>query len=333
MNSAHDVPAYHGGDLQNAEALFGRPSAGWLDLSTGVNPESYPNTAVDDTSWQRLPQQQSMEALMAAARRYYRVPDTTEITVAPGSQSVLQHLPTLFEACRVAVIGPCYAEHEKTWSACGHVVETVEKIADTDGADIVVVVNPNNPDGRTFSASTLLDLARRQTQRNGLLVIDEAFADVDPDVSLIPELSDESALVIRSFGKFFGLPGLRLGFAVSKNRIVSQLERRLGPWPVSGAALEIGARALSDNTWIDAVRARLATRCNALDQVLRAADLNIIGGTALFRLIESDNAPRVFEQLGRAGIFVRMFPERPSWLRIAVPGSDNDLRRLENALR
>ncbi len=323
---------YHGGDLQDAEARFGRPDAGWLDLSTGINANAYQNTNVSESSLTQLPQNAALDTLLAAARHYYRVGESSAIAAAPGSQSVLQLLPSLLDQTDVAVIGPTYAEHAKTWSDSGHNVSIAEDIADTNSANVVALVNPNNPDGRIFGLPVLLDLARSLTARQGLLVIDEAFADTDPATSILPELRRESVLVIRSFGKFFGLPGLRLGFAAGASDLVEKLQHRLGPWSVPGPTIEIGTRALHDHAWTEGTRRALAVRCDALLRILKTAGLQSIGGTTLFQLVEDVRAPDIFTALGKAGIFVRRFPENSHWLRFGVPCSDADLERLQRAL-
>lgn len=332
MKAPMPQPAYHGGNLQDADALFGKPSDGWLDLSTGINGEPYPDIAVTASSLHCLPQQSSLDALLGAARRYYRVPASVAITAAPGSQSIIQVLPSLIPACRVAIVGQTYAEHRKTWTDYGHQVSIVQNLADARTANVTVVVNPNNPDGHLFRASALINHARTQTMKSDLLIVDEAFTDTVQEESIVPLLQNESALAIRSFGKFFGLAGLRLGFAIGAPDIVAALEHRLGPWAVAGPALEIGNRALRDDAWISTAHQQLTVRCKAVDQVLLDAGLSVTGGTLLFRFIVNDNASKLFERLGRAGIFTRVFSEQPTWLRIGVPASDADLRRLQKAL-
>lgn len=332
MNATIPQPAYHGGNLQDADSLFGKPPAGWLDLSTGINGKAYPNTEVTASSLQSLPQQSSLDALLDVARQYYRVPENIAATAAPGSQSIIQILPSLIPACSVAIVGKTYAEHSKTWTDHGHQVSIVQNLADARTANVTVAVNPNNPDGRLFHASALIDYARAQAAKSDLLVVDEAFTDTVPEESIVPLLRNENALAIRSFGKFFGLPGLRLGFAIGAPDIVAALEHRLGPWAVTGPALEIGNRALRDDAWIKTARKQLTARCEAVDQVLLDAGLSVTGGTPLFRFIVNDNASEFFERLGRAGIFTRVFSDQPTWLRIGVPASDAELRRLQKAL-
>lgn len=330
MDWFDETPAYHGGDLREAEALFGVPDAGWLDLSTGINPTAYPDTHVSPEAWHRLPQPTAQNLLLQAARSYYGVPQDAAIVAGPGSQALLQHLPALFTPGGVAVIGPTYAEHSRLWSASGHDVTTVDDLSKAKAGDIAVLVNPNNPDGRTVDPARLVAVDGEPRRR--LLVVDEAFADTNPANSVVPRLGADPILALRSFGKFFGLPGLRLGFAIGPPGIVARLKDHLGPWAVSGAALEIGARALGDKTWIADTRSRLAERADALDRVLAAAHLKIVGGTSLFRLVEDSHAPEIFPRLGESGIFVRRFPQRPCWLRFGVPGTADDLQRLADAL-
>ena len=140
-------------------------------------------------------------------------------------------------------------------------------------------------------------------------------------------------VVLRSFGKFFGLAGLRLSFAVAAPSLAALLRAGLGPWPVSGAALTVGAAALADHAWMEATRAALARSAERLDLLLAGAGLEKIGGTSLFSLIETPEAAKLFDRLGRNGILVRRFPERPDRLRFGLPGPESDWRRLEDALR
>ena len=324
--------AYHGGNLQEAETRFGRPNEGWLDLSTGINATPYPHTTLSEAAWQRLPQAAAEEALLEAARRYYKVPENTEIVATPGSQSLLQLLPSLLPNRKVAILGPTYEEHEKLWTTTARRIWTISAFAEAEGADTVVLVNPNNPDGRTIAPADLLDLARTLPKPDGLLVVDEAFADLHASCSVLPHMKGAPILSIRSFGKFFGLPGLRLGFAVGAAPIIVALRERLGPWAVSGPALEIGARALADTAWIERTHDALMARAKALDNILSHTGLTVIGGTALFRLVQSETVPDLFKRLGAAGIFVRQFHDRKDLLRFGVPGTQEDMARLQRAL-
>jgi cobalamin biosynthetic protein CobC len=88
---------------------------------------------------------------------------------------------------------------------------------------------------------------------------------------------------------------------------------------------------LADRAWIEETRQRLAAGIARLDKILAAANLHIIGGTTLFRLVRS-HASALFGHLGRTGIFVRKFPENPSWLRFGQPAAEEDWQRLQLAM-
>jgi cobalamin biosynthetic protein CobC len=196
-----------------------------------------------------------------------------------------------------------------------------------------VLVNPNNPDGRVIAKSALLDLADRLNRRDGLLVIDEAFADLMPaEASLTDATERPNIVVLRSFGKFFGLAGLRLGFALAAPRLARRLQAQLGPWAVSGPAVEIGATALADTAWQDAMRVRLAEAAQRLDALLTGTGLTLVGGTSLYRLTQRADADALFDHLGRAGIVVRRFAKDAIRLRWGLPKDEAQWQRLMAAL-
>ncbi len=324
---------YHGGDPKFAEAEFGRPDGGWLDLSTGINPFAYPVESMSLDGLCQLPTSTELEALLTAARDYYRLPVDARLIAAPGSQAVLQLLPYMRPPARVHVLAPTYEEYAHIWRTAGHEVREVTDWIALGAGEVAVICQPNNPDGRSLASADILELADRMADRNGLLVIDEAFADLDPGLSMLFAAGRPGLLILRSFGKFFGLAGLRLGFAAGQAEIIGDLGERLGPWAISSLAAEIGQRALSDEDWIAAMRARLAKAREELDNILIEAGLRIIGGTDLFRLVEDDQAQMLYAHLAKAGILVRPFPRFRGWLRIGLMGSVRDLARLRVALK
>ena len=291
--TADTAPLAHGGNLAQAEARFGRPAAGWLDLSTGINPDPYPLPALEDHHWRRLPEAAETAELARLAGVYFGVPAAARVVPTPGTQAAIQALPRLRPPGHVAVVSPTYGEHAHCWRQAGHRVREVAADAVPGDADVVVVVNPNNPDGAVADPADLQDLARGQAARGGWLVVDEAFADTVPEASVAGAADRDGLIVLRSFGKFFGLAGLRLGFAVSAPGPAQHLSAALGPWAVSGPAVAVGRRAYADSGWIDATRRRLTDRRRALDRVLAASGLEVVGGTDLFRLLRRSEERRV----------------------------------------
>lgn len=327
--------ADHGGALERAERRFGRPARPWIDLSTGINPWHYPLPALPSESWTRLPGRDALDALLAAAAACYGVRDTRSVVAAPGSQALIQCLPGLLPRGRVAVLGPTYAEHARCWRLAGHEVREIAALPDADAApghEVVVVVNPNNPDGRRADPTLLRRLAAAQAAAGGLLVVDEAFADTDPAISMAGSAGMPGLCVLRSFGKFYGLAGLRLGFALAPSGLVGRIEDDLGPWAVPGPALSIGRAALEDRAWAEAMRADLARAAARLDTLLAARGLEVVGGTSLYRLVRDRRAGDLYEALARQGILARPFDAHPDWLRLGLPADAQAEDRLAEAL-
>ncbi|MBG0796973.1 threonine-phosphate decarboxylase [Methylocystis sp. L43] len=322
----------HGGRLDAARRLYPDAPQPWLDLSTGVNPRAYPLPPLADEAFTRLPDDDAFAALDSAARRAYGAPSGVEIVAGGGAQAFIQMLPRVFPAKRVAILGFTYAEHAACWAAMGAQVDTVETLDALANADVGVIVNPNNPDGRVVGPQDILSAATQMSQRGCLLIVDESFVDFTPERSVVRFAHNDGLVVLRSFGKAYGLPGLRLGFALCSRARGAKLRAALGPWAVSGPALSIGARALSDDAWrANAARASAGDAAR-LDALLTQAGFHIVGGTTLFRLAASPQASRWFAHLAARGILTRAFAERPDWLRFGLPPNESAWARLAAAL-
>ncbi|MBR0698176.1 threonine-phosphate decarboxylase CobD [Bradyrhizobium lablabi] len=324
----------HGGDLTEAIARNGGDPSDWLDLSTGINPWPWDGLKeLPANVWCRLPSLADQEAAMFAARKAYAVPRNACVAAAAGTQTLIQWIPHLAPPGPVAILAPTYAEHETAWRRAGRETIAVSNIADVPAhARNVVVVNPNNPDGRIIGSHSLEQLAARLDSRGGWLIVDEAFADVDPAISVVGMSDERPAVILRSFGKFYGLAGVRLGFAVGRRDIVERIAASVGPWPVSGPALHIGTAALRDEQWAADTRAKLVRKAQDLDRVLVAAGLRIVGGTSLFRLAACSDAVALHAQLARRHVWCRRFDWSGEYLRFGLASNDG-LDRLATALR
>ena len=319
----------HGGNLDAAMARFGGAGGDWIDLSTGINPRPYPVPDIPPQAWTALPTEADMAGLREAAARAYDA--ACAIAPVAGAQAAIQMIPALMPPGEARVLGPTYNEYAASLRAGGWAVREVTRADDLAGADLAVVVNPNNPDGQRHAPDAILSLA----EEVGLLVVDESFTDTTPELSVIPHLTSESDRVValRSFGKFYGLAGLRLGFAVGGARHIARLREMAGPWPVSGPAITIGCAALDDAGWREETRARLTADAARLDQLAEAAGWGVVGGTPLFRLYETGDAAAAQARLGRTRIWSRTFAYSRGWVRLGLPGSENEWTRLEAALR
>jgi cobalamin biosynthetic protein CobC len=305
----------------------------FIDLSTGINPHAYPIPQVAPDAFARLPEPAAIERLAAIAAHAFGATSADQVVAAPGTQIMLTQIASLVPPGRAVLLGPTYAEHARAAALAGHVVAEVSEPADLKDASLAIVVNPNNPDGRIVDKGALLALGGVLAQRGGLLMLDEAFMDAAPrEASLCPHVAMGNIVVLRSFSKFFGLAGLRLGFAMAAPALAGQLRARLGPWAVSGPAIAIGEVALADAAWAQATRTRLAADAARLEEMLIHAGFDIVGGTPLFRLVQTAIARECFDRLGRAGILVRRFAEHPRWLRFGLPGDEDAWQRLRGGL-
>ncbi len=316
----------HGGNLDWAVSQYGGTREGWIDLSTGINRQPYPVPAITPEAWAALPTASATARLIAAARAAYR----TQGAVLPlaGAQAAIQLIPLLAKPGKAKIMSPTYNEHEAALRALGWVVEAAASAEETAGADLAVIVNPNNPDGRYHDPQSLLALLPKV----GRLVVDESFGDPYPELSLAPEAGRPGLVVLRSFGKFYGLAGMRLGFALGCEADIAVLSQLAGPWPACGPALEIGALALADTAWAKASTRRLMSEIARMDALAAGAGWKMAGGTCLFRLYETRDAAAAQAQLARHHIWSRIFPYSAHWLRLGMPGNEPEWDRLATAL-
>jgi cobalamin biosynthesis protein CobC len=323
--------AYHGGALDVARLLAPTAPGPWVDLSTGISPYAYPLPDLPHAAWTRLPEAAALAGLeRSAAERYGARPEC--VVAGPGSQALVHTLARMAPKGEAMALAPTYSGHAEAFAAAGLRLQSGTSIEALADCAVGVVVNPNNPDGRVTRAAELLGLAERIGARGGWLIVDEAFADLDPTQSLAPRLPDAGVIVLRSFGKTYGLAGLRLGFAIASPVMAPRLRAALGPWPVSGPAIAIGAKALADSDWLRQTSARLRKGAARLDSLLEQNGWILIGGTSLFRLARKPDARAVFHRLLEAGILTRLLPNEPDRIRFGLPGAETEWRRLAAAL-
>ncbi len=332
---AAQTPMAHAPDHELDRLLASYPDAPrpLIDLATAANPWPYP-VDVPVAARNRPPLGADTEAARAALATYLAVDDPACLALTPGVDAAIAALPRLFAPTRVAVLTPGYAGHTPAWRAAGHDVAELSgpEAADTD-APVLVVTNPGDRDGTVLQPETLRDLARACRGRGGLLVVDEAFADLAPEISLAAEAPGLGAVVLRSLSKGFGLPGVRAGAAVAPPDLAGRLAADMGPWCVSGPALVAMVQACGDPTWMAGMRGHLDAAARALDDSLRGLGVSVVGGIGLYRLIDTPMAVHVQATLARHGIAVRAFAGEPRRLRLGIPGDDTARERLLTALR
>ncbi|WP_170309613.1 threonine-phosphate decarboxylase CobD [Litorilituus lipolyticus] len=333
----------HGGQRLRIAKQFNIDEGHWLDLSTGIAPYSYPIPEIPQRIYQELPQAQ--DNLNRAAQHYY---NATNVLATHGSQTIIKLLPQLWcelfpASTRVYVPEQGYKEHALAWQSAGfslrYYQEELPPLSDIEAHDVLVIINPNNPTGKLYQRSQLERYQSKMVAMNGLLVLDEAFMDViTPSQSMTTTISNyKHTIVLRSFGKFFGLAGIRIGFLLAQRYWINLIHEKLGPWQVNGPAQYIAEKALADKSWQQTQQSRLQQlsqqlNITLLDNLPSNGVINITG-TALFQTVYFNNAIDVesyYVQLCQQAIYVRLTDDNKA-LRFGL-AKPEQLERLAHAL-
>ena len=331
----------HGGNLLQMAARDQSDVRDWIDLSTGVSPFTYPLGAIPEAVWNQLPQ--AHDGLETAAKNYYQA--ASEPVAVAGSQAAIMALPSLL--CQV--LGQCgtialprvgYKEHEHAWRSFRYNDQQWSILLYDDlpsgeqivQSDVVLVINPNNPNGNSYSRKHLLTLHAELAAHNGTLIVDEAFGDMTPESLLLNQSEQlENLIVLRSVGKFFGLAGARVGFVFAEQKIVNLLEEHIGPWGVSGPSRWVLKQALVDRQWQQSNRERIKLASVRLEQLLKTYLPLKTVGTDLFKTVYIDNAPLFHQCLCKELILTRLCDEKDA-IRFGLPANEAQWKKLELAL-
>jgi cobalamin biosynthetic protein CobC len=324
----------HGGDIQAASKFFGIPQAQWIDLSTGINPHGYPVPAIPQRFFSQLPCD-DYPPLLKAAREYYQV---ATLLPGAGSQVFIETIPRLLtQPCRVAIPDIGYQEHRHSWLAYGHHVveydgfkpQRLGALIESGEIDCAVVISPNNPTAATVDISTLDHWRQQLLQGNGLLIVDEAFTDCEGGNSSLQLADHKGLVVLRSLGKFFGLAGLRVGFALGDSERLQQLKLYRSLWSVSGVSQFVAACALADKTWQQQARQQIVANRDSFYQLLTTYfPAQQLRQSSLFvsLLLNQEQAVALYMGLAKRGILLRYCPlknSRQALLRFGLPTVGN----------
>lgn len=323
-----DAFAVHGGRIDRARAAFPMVST-WTDLSTGIAPWRYP-VAPDPGAWAGLPDPSAVAALEALAANAFGA-DAARVTAVPGTDLALRLLGAILPG-RAGWVAPGYSGHRIMWSVDRAIpLAQGDWSAASDHLDAIVLARPNNPDGWRADRASLAVAADRLSARGGYLIVDEAFADATPG-DTVAGCDWPGLIVLRSFGKFFGLAGLRLGFVIAPPDVQQRLCALIGDWPLPAPALAAGCAAYADSRWQAEQRARLIAGSQRMRTVLAAHDMKICGQTPFFTLVDCSPRDALFVHLARHGVLTRPFGAHQGWLRLGLPDNEAGWTRLAQAL-
>lgn len=319
--------AEHGGNLDEAAKAYGFASHQMTDLSTGISPTAYEMGLPSSSAYQALPLDSALSALYDAARCAYDMPDDAAICAGAGSQALLGALPYMMRAqiAKKSVVWcpePTYNEHRYRWERAGfEVTGAADCPAD---AKVIILGQPNNPTGRIWHKDEIATYLEKMRRCGGLLVLDEAFVDAMPEHSSIGLAGDAPLVILRSVGKFYGLAGLRVGFAVGESGMIAKLADEIGPWPVSQPALLVATKALRDSKWQEAHRANLRQKSDIMAMALAQAGFDIITAMPLFVTISHPRMAEFHHHLAQHGYWSRIYRNDPSMMRLGLLPDGHD---------
>ena len=304
----------HGGDIDNAIKKYGGNKDSWIDLSTGINPHYYPYTIINAHQLKNLPCKNDIDNLNKLAKKYFQT--SANVTAVSGAQAGINILPFLLPNKTVSILSPTYNEYQNVFSNNLTKISNVENLSELKNSQIAIVCNPNNPDGKLYSNEDLLEISKNVEY----LIIDESYIDQYPEKSLSKKIDDQSnIIIIRSFGKFFGLAGIRLGFLISNKELNKKIEFLIGTWPISNIAINIANKALKDDIWIMNTISFLKEGSYFLDCLASEVSWKVVGGTNLYRLYETPNAEHAQYKLANFRIWSRRFIYSKKWIRLGIP--------------
>jgi threonine-phosphate decarboxylase len=289
-----------------------------LDFSQNINPLGPPPQALDAARRAlfeesgRYPDLEYRE-LRDGLAGYLEVPPENVVPTNGGAEALFLAAGAA-RAGDALILEPTFSEYAAAARASGR--EVVRRLVrrpedgfrldhaalgDLRGISVVFLCNPNNPTGESLDPAEVLGIADRVREAGALLVVDEAFADFAPGIS-VGGMVGESLWVARSFTKFFAIPGLRLGCLICDD---AELVKRLQPsWPVNAVAAAAGIAAVDDAGFSTASVAEV-TRLR--DDLYFALD-NLPGlqpypGAANFLMVRGPEA--LAGRLARRGLLVR----------------------------
>jgi cobalamin biosynthetic protein CobC len=327
----------HGGQLEKIKRAYPNQILPWIDLSTGISPYAYTvsDNNIRTIDLKGLPQDHNF--LTQAACEYY---GTKQLSVIPGSMWAIQMLPVIRKLTAndqrpVLIPKQGFNEHQKAWAGQGYNIETYDRLPTHDQlnrAQACIVINPNNPKGSLIEMAELTAILNILSASNAWLIVDEAFIDTYHNLkySMASQANKEGLIVLRSFGKFFGLAGLRLGAILANKEIQTQVSLMLNNWSLSNVAQAIGQKAWLDKAWQVEVKGKLITSGERLQTLFSKLNYKTVG-TVFFQTLYMANAKEFYQYLLSKGIYTRLL-DKQEGLRFGLPNSEPQWERLESVI-
>lgn len=290
-------------------------------------------------------------SVIRALSKKYRMPEG-RFVVGNGSTQILHLIPQALKLKSALLVVPAFSECERALRLAGcrirfftlkpeemFALDTQALLREAHSVGAVFLANPASPAGQCISRERMVSLARNLSARGVLFILDEAFVDFCPQASLLSETQRrEGLIVLRSLTKFWGLAGLRIGYAVSSQKIIRRLRWVLPPWSVSGPAQAAARRVLEDGAQFFIYQKEIAAERQFLRQeISRIQGCAVYPSAANFILMRVPvSSGELQRKLLQRGILIRDASDfrglGKNFIRVSVR-SRKDNRCLIRALR
>jgi threonine-phosphate decarboxylase len=358
MEAQVSVPYLHGGDIERAAQQAGVPAERVLDFSSNINPMGLPRRAAERLardaqephSWLRYPDPESGE-LRSALSRYAAVAPEC-IVIGAGADLLIHAAVRAFAPRRCVIPIPAFSEYERAWQAFG--CETVsfplnaefrlqrDAFQGLHAGDLLILNNPHNPSGACVTQTEMLEHLASARALGATVLVDEAFIDYVPEAAITRHAVTTAGVIsIRSLTKFFGCPGLRVGYAVAAPDTAHKITAQLPPWPVTTLAANAVAEALADTDFPAHAREQNRRARENFSMALSALGCQVLPGAAnflLFRVPAGVTSSQIHRALLRErAILVRECDsftglEPGRYLRVAVRREDENQRLVDGLI-
>lgn len=307
--------SFHGGDIYNYKE-------GILDFSSNINPLGVPDSfrrllteRLDEFT--RYPDVEYREVRNKIAA-YLGINDPECIVPGNGAVELIYKLVAASGGKRVISLRPTFSEYARAAKAAG--IEYVDMEPDSllmgiRPGDLVILCNPNNPTGKLIRKAEMLELAAAISGMGCRLVIDEAFmefTDSYPNDSMIDCLDQfDNLTIIKAATKFFGMPGIRLGYGVTANRLAAKaVKAYMEPWNLNTAAVIAASCIFDDKEYIEKSRAWIRSERSFLyEKLSEFKELKVWASDANFHLLELTggrlDAKQLKSEMVRNGVLIR----------------------------
>jgi threonine-phosphate decarboxylase len=349
------VRVRHGGELRQFSEKFGIPERDIIDFSSNINPfgpplsvkEAYPSGLAE---LQHYPDPEALEFRREVARRFPLWPEN--VVAGNGAIELLDLILRFLRPKRALLVEPTFLEYRRLLNLQGAEIRNVS-LKEKDGfrfapaelmnalqrVEVVILGHPNNPTGTALPKDELQHFLREAKRRNIFVILDEAFVDWSPELSLAGEVRDDSFFfVIRSLTKFFALPGIRIGYGLGSRKLIEKLASYQIPWSCNRLAQKLGRVALQDQAYADESRQWLVRERGEFGSHLAEISwLKVYPSVTNFLLIRCaapfEGPFPLTEKVARQGFPVRDLSEYPSlghyYFRVAVRKREENMKLIE----